>query len=116
MDKYDDLIDSRDVIARVEELREQGAADRDHEEEVEYVNLIALAEKGADSAPDWTYGETLVRDSYFKDYAQELADDLGLISDDAKWPATCIDWDRAARELQQDYTSIKFDGVTYWVR
>lgn len=24
--------------------------------------------------------------------------------------------ERAARELQMDYTSVEFDGITYWVR
>lgn len=27
-----------------------------------------------------------------------------------------VDWERAARELQMDYTPVEFDGVTYWVR
>lgn len=27
-----------------------------------------------------------------------------------------IDWKRAAEALQSDYTSVEFDGVTYWVR
>lgn len=62
------------------------------------------------------YGATLVRDSYFEDYARELAEDCGLIQRDAHWPNDCIDWERAARELQMDYTSVEFDGVEYWVR
>lgn len=78
--------------------------------------LKALAEQAEGYAPDWKHGETLIRDSYFKDYAQELADDIGAINSAATWPNNCIDWDRAARELQSDYTSVKFDGVTYWVR
>ena len=64
---------------------------------------------------DW-YPVTLIRDSYFKEYAQELAEDIGALPKDAGWPAHCIDWDQAARELQTDYTSIDFGGVTYWVR
>lgn len=64
---------------------------------------------------DW-YPGTAVRDSYFKDYAMELADDTGAILDNAQWPCTCIDWDQAARELRMDYTGVEFDGVTYWVR
>lgn len=64
---------------------------------------------------DW-YPVTLIRDSYFEDYAQELASDIGAIKDDASWPYTCIDWEKAARELRVDYTSVEFDGVTYWYR
>lgn len=66
--------------------------------------------------PDWHHGETLIRDSYFKEYAQELADDIGATKSDAGWPNNCIDWDKAARELRMDYTSGEFDGVTYWAR
>ena len=34
----------------------------------------------------------------------------------ASLAATCIDWAQAARELRMDYTSVDFDGVTYWIR
>lgn len=114
---YDDIIDSRSVIARIEELSAIGdeAPYRDEDEEAEYVQLVNLDQQGRDYAPDWEYGTTLIRDSYFGYYAQELADDLGLVPSDA-WPLSCIDWKQAARELRMDYTSVDFDGVTYWVR
>jgi hypothetical protein len=134
----EDTIDSRDVIARIEELRSdldslnddiadaEGADATEAAQEVlkeweeEYVEelraLEALASEAEGYAADWSYGETLIRDSYFKEYAQDLADDIGAVDRDAKWPNTCIDWDQAARELLQDYTSVDFDGVTYWVR
>ena len=115
----DDLIDIRNVIERYEALEE--IAERDEEEADEFKRLGDLIEdcegKGGDEQwrGDW-YPVTLIRDSYFKDYAQELAEDIGAIKDDAQWPATCIDWDEAARQLQQDYTTVEFDGVTYWTR
>jgi hypothetical protein len=62
------------------------------------------------------HGETLIRDSYFEEYAQELAEDLGYLQKNVSWPYDCINWEQAARELQQDYTSADFDGVTYWLR
>lgn len=87
-------------------------ADRD-----ELAGLKALVAEGSDYSEDWSYGATLIRDSYFKEYAMDLADDIGAMTPgDASWPLTCIDWDQAARELQMDYTSVEFDGVTYWVR
>ncbi|KVE35712.1 hypothetical protein [Burkholderia sp. BDU5] len=48
--------------------------------------------------------------------ASELASDCDMIKRDATWPNNCIDWERAARELQVDYSSVEFDGVTYWYR
>ncbi len=136
----DDVIDSREVIERLEELR----AERDeliearsevtHDDPEAYnkaVNdliewnddfiielkaLEALNAEGEDYAADWIHGETLIRDTYFEDYAQELADDIGAVATDAVWPYTCIDWTQAARELQMDYTQVDFDGVAYWIR
>ena len=134
---YDDIIDSRDVIARIEELESDLEAERerlsiaialpDHEDTIqghrdqiedlknELAPLRALAEQGED-VEDWQHGATLIRDSYFEEYAEQLAEELDLIPADATWPATCIDWEAAADELQTEYTSVEFDGVTYWVR
>jgi hypothetical protein len=64
---------------------------------------------------DW-YPVTLIRESYFEDYAQELAEDIGAISRDAQWPLSYIDWPRAAEALKMDYTGAEFDGVTYYFR
>ena len=52
----------------------------------------------------------------FTEYAQELAEDIGAIDPDAKWPVYCIDWERAARELKMDYTSVRVNGMTYYFR
>jgi hypothetical protein len=135
-----DIIDSRDVIDRIEELRDEfetaitdktdvdcidvdnavGAAAADeshvmHDEAVELVALEALAKEG-EGYSDWQHGAALIRDSYFETYAREFAEEIGAIPNDAAWPCTCIDWEQAARELRMDYTSVEFDGVTYWVR
>lgn len=125
----DDVIDSRDVIEALQELEPivfHDAEPTTTEVTMDFLRttwnaLVKLAEQGADYSEDWQYGATLIRDSYFKDYAQELADDIGYRDaladrDNVPWPFTCIDWAQAARELQQDYTSVDFDGVTYWVR
>lgn len=123
-----DIIDSRDVIERIEEL--EGMDERDEEEEYELKALRALADEASGSravlpglrpvlrryATDWNYGQALIRDSYFEEYARELAGDIGAIEDDAGWPNRHIDWEAAADELKQDYTSVDFDGVTYWIR
>lgn len=120
----DDVIDSRDVIEAIEELR-QLKADVDPQNPLSeefhlcYHTLGALcdlAAEAADCAPDWEYGEQLIRDSYFVEYARELAEDCGMVPYDVQWPMTCIDWGWAARELKHDYTAVDFDGVTYWVR
>ncbi|WP_028192299.1 antirestriction protein ArdA [Salinispora pacifica] len=45
------------------------------------------------------------------EYAQDLADDLGVLDADATWPCNYIDWDRAARDLFiDDYWSVWVGG------
>ena len=52
----------------------------------------------------------------FKEYARELADDLGLTSPSDKWPFTCIDWNEAADELACDYSAVTVDGAEIEIR
>ena len=128
----EDILDTRDIIARVEhleQLRQPGPVDLGpYDNECAQDDLFAelatledfleqLKDNGGDEQwrGDW-YPVTLVRESYFKEYAQELADDIGAIDSEASWPNTCIDWDKAAWELKMDYTSAEFDGVTYLFR
>jgi hypothetical protein len=115
MDNTEDVIDSRDVLERIEELRDASSAPLDEAEASELRALLVLASQD-ESCEDWQHGVTLVRGSFFVEYAQELAEDIGAIDGDAAWPARCIDWERAAKDLQTDYTPIEFGGVTYWAR
>jgi hypothetical protein len=120
MDNYDNVIDSREVIARIEELEairdDEDGEGLDEQDVAELAALLELARQGEDYAADWRYGEVLIRDSYFTEYARELAEDIGAIDSNAGWPARCIDWEQAANELRMDYSAVDFDGVTYWVR
>lgn len=106
----DDIIDSRDVIARINELNNIERDETDEEE----LNVLLKLQEQAEGSPDWEYGEILIRDTYFERYAEDLAGDLGI--DFTHWPYTCIDWAEAARDLQMDYTCVDFDGVDYWIR
>jgi antirestriction protein len=123
IDNSEDMLDSRDIIARIAELEatmpeNYGAgADVDTDDLAELTALHKLAAQ-CESLDDWEHGLGLVRDSYFVTYAQELAEDTGSLPCRSKlqWPNYCIDWEYAARELQHDYSSVDFDGVTYWVR
>ena len=115
----DDVIDSRDVIARIEELEdliEDEDQDELNDEREELQTLRELAEE-ASSTPDWPYGETLIRDSYFTEYAEELCKDIGALPSELPWYiADHIDWEGVARSLQADYMNVEFDEVTYWIR
>jgi hypothetical protein len=113
----DDLIDSRDVIEAIAHLsveKENFPADWTPELERELVALMALQGEAEGYSDDWQCGAVLVRDSYFAVYARELLEDCGDIPRDL--PSYIeIDWDATARNIRADYTSVDFDGVTYWV-
>jgi hypothetical protein len=118
----DNIIDSRDVIQRIEDLENEreNTDDKetwDNEEDgVELRSLKALAEQTSGYADDWTHGKVLISDDYFETYAQELAEDIGAMPDTSAWPARCIDWKQAADELKQDYTAVEYGATTYWIR
>ena len=151
-----DILDSREVQARCDELQEEHAdlkdaldeaqgeldsLDADASEadktaaqdavdaaeealsdwidsnESEFEALKTLCEEGSNYAGGWQHGAALVKDSYFVEYAQQLASDMhGTRACDSSWPFNCIDWDQAANLLKQDYTEISAGGESYWVQ
>ncbi|MGH7261474.1 MAG: antirestriction protein ArdA [Nitrospiraceae bacterium] len=114
----EDMIDTRDVIERVDELVaavEDLSIDEDEIPELGSLGSLLLNVQDV-SGEDVEDGAGLIRDSYFETYAQELAEDIGAINKDATWPNNCIDWEQAARDLQMDYSSVDYGGVEYWVR
>lgn len=126
----DDMIYSRDVVSRLEELSDDldGCAENEDgdfvdadgedmsEEKENYDTLKSFAEEFESYAPDYHSGETAINEDYFTEYAQQLAEDIGAISNDVTWPCCHIDWEAAAESLKQDYTEIDFGGQAFWVR
>ena len=148
----DSIIDSRDILNKIEELEDELSDLNDNlveleaeqadmsgddyntiaEYNTEYARLQAEAEQVKADIDDLEeklkpfkdiadecshYGETLIHEDYFAQYAQEIASDLhGRAVDNAEWPFNCIDWDEAADALKQDYTEVDFDGETYFIR
>jgi hypothetical protein len=130
----DSIIDSRDVIARIEELKDEwidATESEVHPDELvmseedwqvglgvdgahELLALLALQDE-ADCTPDWQYGETLIHEDYFTTYVEELLVDIGYLPDDL--PSFIhIDWERTADDLKVDYFEVEFDGETFYVR
>lgn len=146
----DNIIDSGDVIARIEELqsyRESLSTDYDDafgvytengtaENEITMLDArkalevwdggdgatelkaLEVLQSEAEGCEDWLHGAPLIRDSYFTEYARDLCDDIdsGALKELPDYLKNNIDWDGVATDLQVDYTSVEFDGVTYWVR
>lgn len=126
-----DVIDSRDVIKRLEIYREAVEAlgldpddlpdtltgdDEAMEIVEEFKALSDLESEASGYAADWHHGGSLIAESYFTAYAEELADDIGAINRDARWPNNHIDWKAAAEELKHDYTEVTYRGKTYLIR
>lgn len=136
----DDVVDSRQVIERIKELEESIEAaraeceawesltpeeaedaiepDAPDDDEIEELAVLKALGEEASFSPDWPYGESLIRDSYFVTYAEELANETIDLDQCAwnSWPFNEINWGSAAEALQTYYRSVDWDGVTYWVR
>jgi hypothetical protein len=126
------LIDTRDLHDRYNELQEKienaemewverGEEDSPKPEAADVLDTEELSDweelsDMEDGISDFWYGETLIPDDEFTEYAEELADDLGLTPRDAGWPVTHIDWEAAADALRQDYTEYEWQGTTYLAR
>lgn len=134
----DNVIDSRDVIKRIEQLeRERGSlaadideptpeeaaalAEWDESDDGEWLGVLRKLAKEAEDSPDWEYGETLIRESYFTDYIEELIHDCYELPEEVNsgswpWRHMQIDYEAAAEEAKADYMEVDFDGVTYLIR
>ena len=92
-----DVIDVRDIIGRVQELRDE----RDSEEELADDDaaeldmlegiLSELAGYGGDEEFDGDgYPAELICNEYFTEYTQNLAEECGRVDTSASWPMNCI--------------------------
>jgi len=121
---YDDVIDSRDIINRIEELENELQEFLDESEEntaenfpewEELKSLRTLAAECSSLSADWKYGETLIRYNYWEEYVKEMLEDCGDIPNNIPWYIV-IDWETTADNISQDYALVEFDGVEYYIR
>ena len=133
---FDETIDSRELVSRLEVLTDEretlfdamkeakGKAKKaaaiefnewvdDYEEEWE--DLKAINEEGESLTSEWIHGETLIREDYFSQYVQEMLEDCGDIPSDLPHYIV-IDWEATADNLKQDYAEIDIFGDTYYIR
>lgn len=145
-----DVLDSRDVEKRIDELIDERDSWQDNNELPDYVDpetttddsvkewtdeqvekwtewdesdegtelksLLAFRDEMQDYC-EWRDGASLIRETYFTEYIKEEVNDTGdLPKDLPSYIENNINWDGVAEDLQADYTSGDYDGVTYWVR
>lgn len=111
-----EIMDTRDLIERAREIAAELEDESLCEDPDAYREELAEIETIEAEVPDYQYGEGLIREDYFTEYAQELAEDIGAIGRDAQWPLSFINWEAAATALKMDYTQVEYQGNTYFAR
>ena len=138
LDLTADVIDVRDIIARVEELENDrddymapnrdghmtmigadwAADNSDDAAELAALQTILDELKGYGGDEQWRgdwYPITLIGEHYFTEYAQDLLADCGELPRDLPHYIE-IDWQATARNIRIDYSPVDIDGVAYWYR
>ena len=77
--------------------------------------LQPLLDLKAEDIPDWDYGATLIPESDWEEYVEDLVKDCGYISNDVPWWIV-IDWSATADNVAADYSTVDYDGDTYYYR
>lgn len=111
---FEDKADALDVLQRAQDAFSEP-------EQAELESLLELLRDLRDYGGDhkWNgdwYPGMLIDEEIFEQYAEQMAEDIGAIDRDAKWPYTCIDWEKAANELRVDYSEINVNGRPYLYR
>jgi hypothetical protein len=111
-----DIIDTRDIIERLEEL--EGIETPTEEEQAELDSLAALMDEleglGGDEQwrGDW-YPQCLISNDYFDEHMDQMAEDCGYMPKDLPfWMSVVLDYDA----LRMDYTNVEIGENTYWCR
>ena len=77
--------------------------------------LQPLLDLKAEDIPEWDDGATLIPESDWEEYVEDLVKDCGYISNDVPWWIV-IDWAATADNVAADYSTVDYDGDTYYYR
>lgn len=111
-------IDMEAVRTSIEEWEESKEfAEEEGAEEFQPPFSIELYQQLKEFADGASGCDEAIADEYFLEYITQIIDDCYDIPKNASgWPYRHIkvDYEAAAEEAKQDYTSVEFGGVTYW--
>lgn len=115
----DNIIDGRDIRARIEELEAIEAPTE--EESVELRDLIAFLHEATQYNSDADEGEAIIAESHFVDYIKELIDDCYALPKEltsGEWPYRhlTINYEAAAEEAKADYAELTFRGCNFYIQ
>lgn len=102
-----DNVDTNEIIERLDDAK----ADFDEDEQTELKELKELS----DEVPEWEFGATLICVDDWVDYVKEMLEDCGDIPKNL--PSYIeIDWEKTADNIEADYSTIDYQGDTYYYR
>lgn len=103
-------------------LDEEDEADPTHADAQDYpdedeLEVLAAITELRDEIGEQAFrdGGAMIIDSEWVEYAQQTAEDVGMIDTDSAM-INYVDWDRWAEALAQDYTGVTFLGNDYYVQ
>lgn len=116
-----DILDSREIQARLDEIRALPSP-RDPWDVQEYWDLSRAKRDILDEfdhnyswGSPWDSGIILISESYWEEYAQQTAYDVGMIEEDGPM-SSYVDWGRWADALKMDYSHVEVGGYSYYGR
>ena len=138
------IIDTRDLHDRLEELKAKQDEIQNKKDEIENSEALEIdddtvadleleleqlesdfdkdeqeeldeLENMESEIPEWKDGETLIPEDEFVDYCEELCKDIGDVPREIPWYIE-IDWDKTAENIKADYSEIEYQGTTYLYR
>lgn len=109
------MLDLRDLAERFDELNEKRTSDEfDHMDQINLMLLNQLQRQlGSSIRESSDEDPILVPESEWVESCRDYADSSGLINNDNPL-MKYIDWKSWAYDMSHDYTTIEYDGVTYY--
>lgn len=110
---YEDMTDSfEDILLEEEEIQ---SWKEDWFKELEEIEQIDEVEN--EVGREFGYGCSLIDESDFEEYCEELVKDIGDLPNDLpSYIENNIDWSGVADDLKQDYSELDYQGTTYLFR
>lgn len=117
------ILDLRDLISRYEELESDVINDdAAPDDEQEFSELAALLDEleGQGGDEQWRgewYPITLIDVDDFVEFCEQEIYDCGYLKNDLPWfLIKHINWDGVADEMKADYSTVTFQGNSYYYR
>ena len=107
----DDVIDSRDILDYIWEHEDN----EDFKEEVEALQKVVdeYCNEYDEGLKDLEFGVFFIKDDYFEDYMWDYFLEFNQVDEALE---CYIDIESFARDQQNDYDWVDFDGEQYWYR